>query len=144
MLTSQKVIAELNAETERLLNIHYPQNELPPWVDKKLFWTSYKKQILGSAISSFIDEHNNLNDDGSLKVNVDRQILAYALVSMEFEEPDDDDVFVGDCSFTFSKKVVDFLLNTMGPPPETKKGWLMVESKIRKTVGLVAVNQKLL
>lgn len=143
MLSRHEVIAELNTETERLLNIHYPQDELPEWVDKRLFWISYGKRILGSAISSFVCCYDDLKEDGTLKVDVDRQLLAFALVSMEFEEPDDDeDIIVGDYSFTFSKQVVEFLLNAMGDPPKTKKGWMSVESKIRETVGLVAVNKK--
>lgn len=132
----QKVINEVGVEVDRLLNIHYPDDEQPEWIDKEMFKKVYRKRILESALSGFICCLDDYSENSPLTVDIDKSILAFALVSMEFEEPDSDNIRVGNRytnTITFSANTVMYFIDIItAEKPKTKRGWTKVENKLKR------------
>lgn len=119
-----KLLKNLDNQIEKLINIHYP--DMPVWVNKELFMISFKKKIynnLAEKLNDLLSDHVNkgkfvkemYNADESMTVMVNKSFLAFALISNDFDEPDDDDINLYTNDITLSKEFVKYLLAAVLP-----------------------------
>lgn len=119
------LLKSLDNKIEKLLSIHY--FDLPKWVNVELFRIKMKKKIyhnLAERINNTLDEYHKgngkfskemLSKNGSLTIRLNKEFLAFALVSNQFNSPDyDDEVDLEANDITLSKEFVHYLMTALG------------------------------
>ncbi len=120
-----KLLKELDNKIEKLINIHY--FNMPKWVNVELFTIEMKKKIyynLAKKLNFTLHENldsrgkfavNMLRDDGSLKLNLYNESLAFALISNEFYIPDfDSDIDLHENYIVLSGEFLEYLMTALG------------------------------
>lgn len=120
-----KLLKELDEKIDSLIHLHY--TELPKWVNEEMFYLDMKRKVylnLVEQINMTLDGYHEgkgkfdkdmLLKDGSLKVELHKEFLAFALVSNEFEPPDyDDEIDLHGNYIILSKNFFIYLMTAIG------------------------------
>jgi hypothetical protein len=114
-------IEEINKKVDELMEIHY--SDLPKYICSKTFNVEYKKIILQSipdAVAGYLDgwqlpsgkyEEDMLNKNDLLVVQLVREMIAFPLISSEYELPNYDDMIeIHNSTIIFSKKLTNHIV----------------------------------